>query len=249
MRQIQAGRLLVLWILGLSSTLSAASDKEFRNRYIAEVNDQTWVLNLDSRRSFASMISAKLQMGDALNRMILLGNIDEGLITGTYKPLRVSAMADEKIFTLQWIDDRSVRLTLDGANALARHGITLHADANVNPVDDALVGRWYSDVTPGIDAQNPYMGQQWSIQFQDDGSLCEDSRRVDSRQPPQDYSPCEQGSKHLWKAENGKIHVADDNGNWSLKFDYRLMGGRLVVSYPDGQRRIASRPDQRLSAQ
>lgn len=247
MQRIPAGKLLILWILGLSS--AAASDADFHNRYIADVNGQTWVLNLDNSRSFATMISAKLQMGDALNRMILLGSVDDGLITGTYKPLRGGAMAEENIFTLQRIDERSVRLTLDGSNVLAGRGITLRADAALAPVDEALVGRWYGDVSPGIDRQNPFMGQQWSIQFRDDGSLCEDARRVDSRHPPQDYSPCERGDTQRWKAENGKLLIADDNGNWSLKFDYRLMGGRLVVSYPDGERRIASRPDQRLSAQ
>ena len=82
----------VLTHLGLLSLLllplcASASTEGFRERYSSDVDGQTWMLHIDSGRSFPSMISAKLQMGDALNRYILLGSVngtvdDDVAITG-----------------------------------------------------------------------------------------------------------------------------------------------------------------------
>ena len=230
--------------LMLCSLPSRADAGGFHERYSAKVDGQTWVLYLNAQRSFPSMISAKLQMGDALNRYILLGSIDGSVITGSYKPLRAGAMAQEKSFSLTRTGDNSISLTLDDQH------FTLSANDQLTPVDDALIGTWSSDAKLSGNADNPYMGEQWSIHFRADGTACEASRTVDSRHTAAYQDPCSSAESHRWKAENGKIHFADDSGKWREKFTYRIMGGRMVVSYPGGKRRVTSPIEPtRVSAQ
>ncbi|WP_372878589.1 hypothetical protein [Spongiibacter marinus] len=239
----------VLTHLGLLSLLlsplcASASTEGFRERYSSDVDGQTWMLHIDSGRSFPSMISAKLQMGDALNRYILLGSVNGTVITGSYKPLRASAMAEEKPFSLTLIGQDSVALTLDGER------YTLSANDQLAAVDDALIGTWSSDAKLGGSIDNPYMGEQWSIHFRADGTACEATRMIDSRRASSYQDPCSQADSHRWKAENGKILFADDRGEWREQFTYRIMGGRMVVSYPGGQRRVTSPVEPtRISAQ
>lgn len=221
-----------------------AISEGFQDRYTAEVDGQTWVLYIDNRRSFPSMLSAKLQMGETLNRYILLGSIENQVVTGTYKALRAAAMAEEKPFSLRRTGDASIEL------ALENRALTMTADTSLAPVDDAIIGTWSSEPKIGSSSSNPYLGKQWSIHFRADGTACEATRMVDSRGPVSYQDPCARSSSQRWKAENGKIHYADDSGDWQMQFNYRIMGGRLVVSYPDGSRVVTNPANPtRVSAQ
>ncbi|WP_372863891.1 lipocalin family protein [Spongiibacter sp.] len=234
----------LLLSLTLAPALATAAIDGFHDRYTATVSGQTWVLYLDGSRSFPSMVSAKLQMGDALNRHMLLGSIEGTTITGSYKPLYGGAMAEEKPFSLQRISDNSVRLVLAGQQLL------MSAGQQQAPVDDTIIGTWNSDTKLGINTRNPYMGEQWSIHFRADGTVCETTYMVDSRQPSQYRDPCDKAPSQQWKAENGKIHYSNADGQWQEQFNYRIMGGRLVVSYPGGLRRVTSPAEShRISAQ
>ncbi len=228
----------------LASISAHAGIEGFHDRYTADVNGQTWVLYLGGNRGLPSMISAKLQMGDALNRHMLLGSVEGKEITGSYKPLYGGAMAEEKPFRLQRISDNSVRLVLAGKQLL------MSANQQEAPIDDTIIGTWHSDAKLGLHVDNPYMGEQWSIHFRADGTACETTYMVDSRKPAPQRDPCDKAASQRWKAENGKIHYADDKGQWQEQFNYRIMGGRLVVSYPGGERKVTNPASPtRVSAQ
>jgi hypothetical protein len=213
---------------------------DFQERYFADVDGSTWALHIDSSHTFQHRVTAKLQMGNTRERYLLIGNIDGKRIKGSYqKPIRISQSSEELRFELLRLDDSRVQLNL--SNALGKNlGQTiLSANRHQNPIDTAILGTWYSVAEPGASASNPYLGEEWAIRFGANGELCESLYLVDTRTQKNHQDPCSQPSSQRWKAVDGKIYTAVGE-NWQLHFNYRLMGGRLVVSYPSGKRRVAN---------
>ncbi|WP_320837869.1 hypothetical protein [Zhongshania sp.] len=231
--------LLSCWVC-ITPLSGFANIDDFQERYFAEVDGSTWALHIDSSHTFQHRVTAKLQMGNTRERYLLIGNIDGKRIKGSYqKPIRISQSSEELRFELLRLDDSRVQLNL--SNALGKNlGQTiLSANRHQNPIDTAILGTWYSVAEPGASASNPYLGEEWAIRFGANGELCESLYLVDTRTQKNHQDPCSQPSSQRWKAVDGKIYTAVGE-NWQLHFNYRLMGGRLVVSYPSGKRRVAN---------
>lgn len=212
----------------------------FQDRYFADVDGSTWVLQLEANKTFQSMVTAKLQMGDTRNRYLLMGGVDNTQIKGSYKPLIGSSdLGGERSFEIRRIDDSRLRLTLNDDKGKVKEQLTFSANSQQAPIDTAIIGMWFTSAEPNGKLDQPYLGEQWAISFRDDGTLCEASYSVDTRKPQTPKDPCQSGIERRWKAVDGKVYT-NDNEEWAMQFNYRLMGGRMVVSYPGGKRRVAN---------
>lgn len=232
---------LAVPLLLLFSAFSHADLGGFEERYFSERDGQTWVLQLESSRTFASMITIKLQMGTATRRYILLGSHDNRGISGSYKTLDEIALAgSDQAFSLRKAGKNSVRLLLQNNPDFPPQGVVFSTQAKQPALDNVLIGIWYSKPKLGVSADNPFLGEQWRVHFRQDGVLCEETVVVDKRKASE-ADPCSAGSRRDWKSQDGKILIRTDSGQWRHAFTYRLMGGRLVASYPDGRRLVASR--------
>ncbi|MFT6552799.1 MAG: hypothetical protein ACJA1I_002856 [Zhongshania marina] len=213
----------------------------FQDRYFADVDGSTWVLQLETNKTFQSMVTAKLQMGDTRNRYLLMGGVDNTQIKGSYKPLIGSSdFGGERSFEIRRIDDSRLRLTLNDDKGKVKEQLTFTANSQLAPIDTAILGTWFTTAEPDGKLNQPYLGEQWTISFRDDGTLCEASYSVDTRKSQDPKDPCRNGAERRWKAVDGKVYTYDKNEEWAMQFNYRLMGGRMVVSYPGGKRRVAN---------
>lgn len=211
-----------------------------QGRYFAEVDGNIWALHIDAKHSFQHRITAKLQMGNTRERYLLIGNMRGQSITGSYqKPLSFSQSAEERRFALHRLDNHRVELSLQDTQGAVVSKVVMSADHHQEPIDTAILGTWYSVAEPGASTSNPYLGEEWAIRFNANGELCESLYLVDTRTHNNHQDPCTKPSSQRWKAVDGKIYTTVDE-TWQLHFNYRLMGGRLVISYPSGKRRVAN---------
>lgn len=226
----------------LCSAFLHAEVKGFQNRYFTEVDGSTWVLQLDPNTTFQSMITAKLQMGDTRNRYLLMGGLSKDQITGSYTPLMGSAdtFRGERRFEIKRLSDNSLRLSLSDENGKISQSLSFTANAEQAPIDTAILGTWLTAPEPAGSKAKPYSGQQWTIRFMNNGTLCQHRYTVDTRKPPLAQDPCLKAPKQHWKAVDGKVYTAKNEDDWALQFSYRLMAGRMVVSYPGGKRVVAN---------
>ncbi len=230
---------LICWA-SMSPLSSIASIDGFQERYFAEVDGSTWTLQLTSSQTFQRRVTAKLQMGNARARYLLIGNVDGKHIKGSCQtPIGSSHAAEDLLFDIQRIDESHIELSLTNASGKRVSKTILSTDIQQNPIDTAILGTWYSVAEPGASSNNPYLGEEWAIRFSENGKLCESTYLVDTRTRKNHRDPCTTPSSQRWKAVDGKIYTAADE-DWQLEFNYRLMGGRLVVSYPGGKRRVAN---------
>ncbi|CAA0097442.1 hypothetical protein [Zhongshania aliphaticivorans] len=231
-----------LYLALLCSPPLQAEVSGFQDRYFADVDGNTWVLQLEANKTFQSMVTAKLQMGDTRNRYLLMGGVNKMQITGSYKPLFGSSdnVGGERSFEIQRIDDSRLRLTLNDDNGKTKERLIFTANTQQAPIDTAILGTWFTIAEPDGKLDQPYLGEQWAISFKDDGTLCEASYGVDTRKAQTPKDPCGGGIERRWKAVDGKVYTIDKNEEWAMQFNYRLMGGRMVVSYPGGKRRVAN---------
>lgn len=235
----------------LCSALLHAEVSGFQDRYFAEVDGSTWVLQLETNKTFQSMVTAKLQMGDTRNRYLLMGGLRNSQITGSYKPLmgNSDSFRGERRFEIKRLTEKTLRLTLNDENGKPNQNLNFTSNATQAPIDTAILGTWLTIAEPAGSLNKPYSGEQWAIRFIDDGTLCEDSYTVDTRKPQVQKDPCLTAQQRRWKAVDGKIYTANNNEDWAMQFNYRLMGERMVVSYPGGKRRVANMAnDLKLSA-
>lgn len=231
----------------LFSMLSHADVGRFKDRYFADVDGSTWILQLETNKTFQSMVTAKLQMGDTRSRYLLMGGIKTNQITGSYKPLigNTDTYQGERRFEIKRLNENSLRLTLIGENGKTQERLTFTANARKAPIDSAIIGLWQTDAEPAGNLKSPYSGEQWTIRFMEDGTVCENSYTVDTRKPQTPHDPCLTSQERRWKAVDGKVYTtANSADDWTMQFNYRLMGGRMVVSYPGGKRRVATMTDQ-----
>ncbi|WP_269617579.1 hypothetical protein [Zhongshania sp. BJYM1] len=224
------------------SVLLHADVRGFQDRYFADVDGSTWVLQLETNKTFQSMVTAKLQMGGTRNRYLLIGGLKDSQITGSYKPLigNTDTYKEERRFEINRLNENSLRLTLSDENGKAKQSLTFNANAQQTPIDTAILGTWLTDAEPAGSLKNPYSGEQWTIRFMEDGTLCENSYTVDTREPQIPKDPCLTSQEQRWKAIDGKVYTTTGSEDWTMQFNYRLMGGRMVVSYPGGKRRVAN---------
>jgi hypothetical protein len=229
-------------VILLCSAFLHAEVKGFQNRYFAEVDGSTWVLQLDPNMTFQSMITAKLQMGDTRNRYLLMGGLSKDQITGSYTPLMGSAdiFRGERRFEIKRLSDNSLRLSLRDKNGEISQSLSFTANAERAPIDTAILGTWLTATEPAGSKAQPYSGQQWTIRFMDNGMLCQHRYTVDTRKTPLAQDPCLKAQEQRWKAVDGKVYTARNGNDWALEFSYRLMAGRMVVSYSGGKRVVAT---------
>jgi|GEM_PF-1081544 hypothetical protein len=235
----------------LGSEGARAEVNGFQDRYFAEVDGSTWILQLAPNKTFQSLVTAKLQMGDTRDRYLLMGGLSGNQISGSYKPiLGTTATFDgERRFEIKRLSENSLRLSLKDESGKTGQQFDFTSNAAQAPIDSAIIGTWLTIAEPEGNLDKPYSGEQWAVRFMEDGTLCEDSYTVDTRKPQVEQDPCLNAQARRWKAVDGKIYIADSEENWALQFNYRLMGGRMVVSYPGGKRRVANIADGlRLSA-
>jgi hypothetical protein len=224
----------------VTSPGSHAAVDGFRDHYVSEVDGQIWTLHLEANRTFSAMVTAKLQLGGADRRYILLGRLNSRQIEGSYKPFLSSTLtAQDQPFTLHRLTKDSIRLRLKNQPDFPVSGVVFTADTALTAVDNALIGIWATEPKLGGHTGNPYLGEQWQIHFRADGSLCEDTVETDKRKPQAPSDPCDAVTPSQWKSEDNRVMMLSDH-DWQYKFTYRIMGGRLVVSYPDGMRRVAN---------
>lgn len=235
----------LFWVLScwvFTTPLSGvASVDGFQERYFADVDGSTWALHIDSRHTFQHRVTAKLQMGNTKSRYLLIGNVDGKRIKGScQKPIGSTQSSEELQFEILRLDENRVQLSLINTAGKNISQTIMHADSHQNPIDSAIIGTWYSVAEPGASASNPYLGEEWAIRFTASGEVCESLYLVDTRSQKNHKNPCATPSSQRWKAVDGKIYTAANDSDWQLQFNYRLMGGRMVVSYPSGKRRVAN---------
>lgn len=242
---IYSFQLLAVCLLSIGTVASYADQADFADSYSGEVNGYAWVLHLKRNTAFASMITGQLETHRDGRRYMLVGNINSDTIAGSFKSYYGSdaASADQQ-FKIELQPDGRVKLALTSFDDFPAAGIVLDAKSADATADPELVGIWFTEPEVGRNIDNPYIGEQWVVEFYDDGTMCETSFDVDSRQNlDKPAGKCPINKRVKWKASEGQIYTAKYPGQWEVQFKYRLMGGRLIMSYDDGERRVANISD------